>query len=139
MKKHVAGALLMAVYWFFAGFALGMFMEGVDPHGEWVDIWPAVFAYPGFAGGLLFYSLLSMGERGRGYREIAVSRGALWGGLAGLLLPVLFIGALGMGLGDMSDPTGGFFLPLAIASSTVGGAVAGAATIAVARRMVAAF
>ena len=135
--RGVAGAFVIALYWGFAGFFVGMAMEVVDPNGELVDIWPAVFAFPGFAGGLIFAGLLAIAERGRSYADISLSRGTIWGAVTALLPLTLFVATWQ----DVSGPNQIEALSIAIsmAALTLAFPLAGALTVTLARKMAAAF
>jgi hypothetical protein len=64
----------MGLTWGFAGALLGFLMEFVDPNGEIADIWPAVFAYPAFLGGVLFSMVLGVAARHRRFDELSILR-----------------------------------------------------------------
>lgn len=135
--RRIGAALIIPVYWFLGGFALGLVMEGVDPHGELVDIWPAVFALPGFAGGLLFVGLLAIAERRRRYAEIPARRGVIWGAVAALLPLALCLQVMG----GLTGPNRLEALSIAISMGalTLLFPLAGGLTVALARKMAAAF
>ena len=100
MKKWLSGfrgAFLMILTWFVGwGVGFGGLMEAfVDPHGELVDIWPALMAFAGFIGGAVFCVLLLISGGGRRFDEVSLARIATWGVVTGLILGVL---AIAMGL-----------------------------------------
>jgi hypothetical protein len=133
-KRSVGGAFGMGVCWLLAGFVLAVPMEAfIDPDGKIADIWPAVLGYPGFFGGVLFFTLLRIFERGRSMAEISLSRAAVWGALAGVLLPALFALALFLGLGTPKGPTPWPLIRLVVTLTTLSFAVAGAVSVALAR------
>lgn len=76
-------ALIWAVGW---GAGAGGFIEAfVDPHGEIEDVWPMVLAILGSIGGVAFWTLRRIAERGRGLEGTTAPRALLWGTLAGLV------------------------------------------------------
>ncbi|MDQ3674467.1 MAG: hypothetical protein M3365_08850 [Gemmatimonadota bacterium] len=94
--------LIWTVGW---GLGFGGLMELYDPDGKIGDVWPTVFAIPGFIGGILFCALLRVAEGGRRFDEVSLARFATWGLVTGLVLGLLTIpakvgdaspGALGM-------------------------------------------
>ena len=75
-------ALIWALGW---GVGVGGFIEAfVDPHGEIEDVWPMVLAILGAIGGVAFWALRRIAERGRSLEESTIPRTLLWGTLAGL-------------------------------------------------------
>ena len=91
------GAILMTLTWFVGwGVGFGGLMEAfVDPHGELVDIWPALMAFAGFVGGAAFCALLRISSAGRRFDEVSLARIAALGVVTGLILGFL---AIAMGL-----------------------------------------
>ena len=81
-----SGAIGMALIWAVGwGAGAGGFIEAfVDPHGEIEDVWPMVLAILGSIGGVAFWGLRRIAERGRSLEESTVPRTLLWGTLAGL-------------------------------------------------------
>ena len=76
-------ALIWAVGW---GAGAGGFIEAfVDPHGEIEDVWPVVLAILGAIGGVAFWTLRWIVERGRGLEESTAPRALLLGMLAGIV------------------------------------------------------
>lgn len=74
-------ALIWALGW---GAGAGGFIEAfVDPHGEIEDVWPMVLAILGAIGGVAFWVLRRIAERGRGLEGSQAPRALLWGTLAG--------------------------------------------------------
>ena len=99
MKKWLSGlrgALVMTLTWVGGwGVGFGGLMEAfVDPHGELVDIWPALMAFAGFIGGTVFCALLLM-SGSRRFEQVSHGRIATCGVMTGLILGVL---AIAMGL-----------------------------------------
>lgn len=109
---------------------LGFLMEFVDPQGLIADVWPMIFAYPAFFGGIVFSIVLGVVARRRRFHELSLPQFALWGALGGVLLGGLVLG-LFMVAGDVQDPlrAGAILITLATAGSTV----AATATLALAR------
>jgi hypothetical protein len=122
----------MGLTWGLAGALLGMLMEFVDPHGEIADIWPAVFAYPGFFGGVVFSVVLGISARHRRFDELSIPRFAAWGALGGLLVSLLPAAMVGLGLATANVPLWKITAVLA-APLTIGSAIAASASLAVAR------
>ena len=96
MKKWLSGlrgALVMTLTWVGGwGVGYGGLMEAfVDPHGELVDIWPALMAFAGFIGGAVFCALLRISSGGRRLDEVSLARIATSGVVTGLILGVLAI------------------------------------------------
>ena len=132
--RNVGGAVRMGLYWAVAGFVLAVPMEAfIDPDGKIADIWPAVLGYPGFLGGVLFFTLVRIFERRRSLAELSVSRAAAWGALTGVMLPALFALALFLGLGTPKGPTPWPLIRLVVTTTTLAFAVAGAVSAALAR------
>lgn len=61
----------------------------VDPVGAMEEIWPAVGAYPGFIGGLLFSAVLWVGEARRGTSGWSMPQVAAWGAAIGVAVALL--------------------------------------------------
>ena len=102
MLKNIGSAIGVGLYWFLIGSFIGFIVfEGfVDPDGKIADIWPAVLGYPGFFGGVTFYTLTRIVERRR-LHEVSYFRAAIWGALSGPLLVALFL--VGMTTGIVAD------------------------------------
>ena len=118
MLKNIGVAIGLAMGWFLiAVFIALLVFEGlVDPDGKIADIWPAVLGYPAFFGGLTFFALTRIFERGRRLHEVSLSRATTWGALSGPVLMALF--ALGMTTGVLGDFKGGRIAWLGIAQVT---------------------
>lgn len=89
MKKwlrRIRGALGMGLTWGIGWGCVGMLGEVFDPHGRIIDIWPAVFAYPGFLGGVVFSMVLWVAEGRRRFDQLSVPRFGALGACAGVLL-----------------------------------------------------
>ena len=103
MLKNIGSAIGVGFAWFlFAAFIALIVFEGlVDPDGKIADIWPAVLGYPAFFGGVTFFTLTRILERGRRLHDVSLSRAAVWGALSGPLLMALFLTGIATGvLGD---------------------------------------
>ena len=103
MLKNIRNAIGVGFAWFLVGAFIGLIVfEGlVDPDGKIADIWPAVLGYPGFFGGVAFYMLTRILERGRKLHEVPLSRAAIWGALSAPLLTGTFLlGVTSTILGD---------------------------------------
>jgi hypothetical protein len=87
----------------------------VDPDGSMDEMWPAIGAYPGFLGGVVFAAVLAIVGRRRRFEELSLSRFAGWGAVAGLL-----VGALPFVVGEPTTE-----LPLWL----LGGVVIGSITL----------
>ena len=118
MLKNIRNAFGLALGWFLvAAFIALIVFEGlVDPDGRIADIWPAVLGYPAFFGGLIFFALTRIFERGRTLHDVSVSRGAILGTLSGPVLMALF--ALGMTTGVLGDFKGDRIPWLGMAQAT---------------------
>ena len=136
MKKWLRrfrGAIGMGLTWGLAGFLLGLLMEFVDPNGEIADIWPAIFAYPGFLGGVLFSAVLGVAGRHRRFDELSIPRFAAWGALGGLMVSLIPAAMVTLGLAEAAIPVWKISAALAVPCS-VGGALAASGSLALARR-----
>ena len=130
--RRVRGAIGMGLTWGVAGALLGMLMEFVDPHGEIADIWPAVFAYPGFLGGVAFAAVLGIAARHRRFNELSIPRFAAWGALGGLLVSLIPAAMVSLGLATPAIPVWKITVVLAV-PLTLGTAIAASGSLAVAR------
>jgi hypothetical protein len=120
----------MGITWALGGAFLGMLMEFVDPQGLIADVWPMIFAYPAFLGGVVFSIVIGVVARGRKFEDLSLHQFAGWGALGGLLLGGSVV-ALALARGNVEDPW-----PIAaviIAVPALGCAAAAAGTLALAR------
>jgi hypothetical protein len=101
----------------------------VDRDGSMDEMWPAIGAYPGFLGGVLFSIVLSIAERHRGLAELSLPRSGAWGAVAGMV-----IGTMPFLLGTPNSESPGWLPAVAIGSMTLMGAVSAAGSLALARR-----
>jgi hypothetical protein len=123
----------MGLTWGFAGALLGFLMEFVDPNGEIADIWPAVFAYPAFLGGVLFSMVLGVAARHRSFDELSILRVAAWGALGGLLVSLIPLTMVGVGLASANVSIWKITAILA-GPLTIGSSIAAAGSLALARK-----
>jgi hypothetical protein len=86
IRGAVGMGLTWAVVWAVIAVLIGLI---VDPDGSMDEMWPAIGAYPGFLGGVLFSAVLAVAARRRRLEELSISRVAAWGAAAGLLVGVL--------------------------------------------------
>ena len=110
MLKNIGVAIGLAMGWFLVAvfIALLVFEGLVDPDGKIADIWPAVLGYPAFFGGLTFFALTRILERGRKLHEMSNSKAAIWGALSAPLLMALVV--LGLVTGVLGDFKGDLWL-----------------------------
>jgi hypothetical protein len=130
--KRIRGAIGMGLTWGAGGFLLGTLMEFVDPHGEIADIWPAVFAYPGFFGGVVFSVVLGIAARQRRFEELSIPRFAAWGALGGLLVSLMPAAMVAVGLATPNISIWKITAMLAV-PLTLGSAGAASGSLALAR------
>ena len=136
--RRIRGALGLGLTWAIVGFIAGMGIEVVhnvwpNPIGSAVDIWPMTLAVPGLFGGVAFSAVLGIAGRRRRFDELSLPKVAAWGGIGGLLVSLIPAGMVALGLASPNVPL--WELTLGIAGPFVlGGAVAAAGTLALARR-----
>ena len=119
--------LVWALIWAPVAVVIGLV---IDPDGSMDEMWPAIGAYPGFLGGVMFSAVLAVAARRRGLHELSLARVAGWGALAGLL-----VGAIPFLIGDpTSDRPVWMLALLVIGSITLLSAASAAASLAIARR-----
>ena len=127
IRAAVAMGLLWAVVWAVVAVAIGLI---IDPDGSMDEMWPAIGAYPGFLGGVVFSAVLAIAARRRGLHELSMSRVAAWGAAAGLL-----VGAIPFLIGDASGEIPLWMLALVVVGSIAALSAASAAgSLAIARR-----
>lgn len=86
IRGAVGMGLTWALVWAPVAVLIGFF---VDPDGSMDEMWVAIGAYPGFLGGVVFSIVLAIAARRRRLEELSLSRVALWGAAAGLMVGVL--------------------------------------------------
>lgn len=85
IRGAVGMGLTWAVVWAVVAVGVGLL---VDPDGSMDEMWPAIGAYPGFLGGVVFSVVLAIVARRRRLEELSISRVAAWGAVAGLLVGI---------------------------------------------------
>jgi len=129
--RSIGGAVGMGVSWAFGGAVAASLIEAfIDPHGTYVDVWVAALAYPGFLGGVIFFTLLRIAEGRRRLVEVSLPRAAVWGAVSGLLLPALLALAIAVGLADLK-PIPDLWLRVAVITGITMLAMAVAACVSV--------
>jgi hypothetical protein len=130
--KSIGGAVGMGFSWAFAGALAASLIEAfIDPHGTYVDVWAAALMYPGFLGGVIFFTLLRIAEGRRRLVEVSLPRAAIWGAASGLLLPALLALAIAVGFGDLKVPISELWLRAAVIIGIMMLAMAVAACVSV--------
>lgn len=93
MKKwlrRIRGAVGMGLTWAVVwAVVAGLIGFVVDPDGSMDEMWPAIGAYPGFLGGVVFSIVLAVAARRRGLDDLSLGRVAAWGAGAGFVVGVL--------------------------------------------------
>jgi hypothetical protein len=117
----------MGLLWAAGGAGVGGVIELLDnvlPGGlamaSAVDMWPQTLAIPFFLGGVLFSVVLGIAGRRRRFDELSLPQFTAWGAVAGLLLGLRAVTA--------GAPV------IALGITTLGSAIAAAASLALARR-----
>lgn len=129
--RRARGAIGLGLVWA-AAWAIVATLAGlaIDPDGSMDEMWPAIGAYPGFLGGVLFSLLLSLAARRRTLEELRVGRVAAWGALAGLV-----VGAVPFVLGDPLVAMPLWLLALVVIGSIATmGAASAAVSLVIARK-----
>jgi len=96
MRGAFGMGLIWAVGWTIVGMSIMIIADtfmGFD--ASVVDIWPPVFAYPAFVGGVTFSVVLGIAGRRRSFGEMSLRGFAGWGALSGLLISAFLIAAAG--------------------------------------------
>ena len=78
-------AATWAVAWFSAGVGTAVLLSGAALVLEQVLLMGLVFGGAGFAGGILFSTVLGLAERHRKFEELSLPRFAAWGAMGALL------------------------------------------------------
>ncbi|MBW3572917.1 MAG: hypothetical protein KY467_17610 [Gemmatimonadetes bacterium] len=88
--RRIRGAIGMGLTWALVWAPVAVLIGMVvDPDGSLDEMWPAIGAYPGFLGGVVFAAVLGIAARRRRLDQLTLARVAAWGALAGLLVGVL--------------------------------------------------
>ena len=129
--KRIRGAVGMgltwALVWAPVAVLIGLF---VDPDGSMDEMWPAIGAYPGFLGGVVFSIVLAIAARRRRLEDLSLPRVAAWGAGAGFL-----VGVLPFMIGEpTSDRPVWLLATVVIGTITLLSAVSAAGSLALARR-----
>lgn len=126
IRGAVGMGLMWALVWGPVAVLIGLM---VDPDGSMDEMWVAIGAYPGFLGGVVFSAVLAVAARHRGLDDLPLSRVALWGAAAGLI-----VGTLPFLIGEpTSDRPVWILAAIVITSITVLSAVSAAGSLALAR------
>jgi peptidoglycan/LPS O-acetylase OafA/YrhL len=127
IRGAVGMGLTWALVWAPVAVLIGLF---VDPDGSMDEMWPAIGAYPGFLGGVVFSTVLAIAARRRRLDELSIARVALWGAGAGLL-----VGSLPFMIGESTTERPLWLLAtVVIGTITVLSAASAAGSLALARR-----
>ena len=99
--RRIRGAVGMGLAWAVAWFGAGMvmmlgFLLITGSTGADVP-YPLGFGALGFVAGVTFSGVLGVVEGRRRFDEMSLSRFAVWGGVGGLLLAVIFVPVAGLG------------------------------------------
>ena len=96
MKKwlrRIRGAIKMGLTWAVAWFGAGIALLLVVGFGAADVPFPLAFGVFGFMAGAAFSTVLAITEGGRRFEQMSMPRFAVWGGVAGLVLAGVFVGA----------------------------------------------
>jgi hypothetical protein len=117
--QEVRGGLLITVLWIIGwGLGFGGIMEAfIDPEGRIGDIWPIMLAVPGLVGGIVFFALILVVNRGPSLDEMPIIRYAMCGIATGFALGLLSIPAE---IGDASPGALGITVIAVILSAVAG-------------------
>jgi hypothetical protein len=127
IRGAVGMGLTWALVWAPVAVLIGLF---VDPDGSMDEMWPAIGAYPGFLGGVVFSIVLAIAARRRRLEDLSLPRVAAWGAAAGLL-----VGALPFTIGEpTTDRPVWLLATVVIGTITLLSAVSAAGSLALARR-----
>lgn len=132
MKKWlrpIRGAIGMGLTWALAWFGAGLVLLLVVGFGAADVPFPLGFGLLGFLAGVMFSAVLGIVEGRRRFDQMSVPRFAVWGGMGGLLLSVIFVFAVAL-TGDNTLLNNLVFLGPLFAGA---GATSAAGSLAVAR------
>lgn len=134
MKKwlrRIRGAIGTGVTWALVWAPIAVLIGLlVDPDGSMDEMWVMIGALPGFLGGVVFSVVLAIAARRRRLGDLSISRVALWGAAAGLL-----VGSVPFMIGEpTSDRPEWLLATVVIGSITLLSAASAAGSLALARR-----
>lgn len=133
MKKwlrRVRGAVGLGITWALCWAPVAVLIGFiVDPDNSMDEMWPAIGAYPGFLGGVVFSIVLGVAARHRRLDELSVPRTAAWGALAGVI-----VGALPFLIGDATTDRVWLLATVVIGTITALSAASAAGSLALAQR-----
>jgi hypothetical protein len=129
--RRIRGAIGMGVTWALVWGPIAVLIGLlVDPDGSMDEMWVMIGALPGFLGGVVFSVVLAIAARRRRLGELSISRVALWGAIAGLL-----VSSIPFTLGDpIGDGLRWLLAAAVIGSITMLSAASAAGSLALARR-----
>jgi hypothetical protein len=118
---------MWAALWAVVAVLIGL---AIDPDGSMDEMWPAIGAYPGFLGGVVFSVVLGVAARRRRLDDLSLARVGAWGALAGLL-----VGTLPFLVGEPTTEVPLWLLALGVIGTiTLLSAASAAGSLAIARR-----
>jgi hypothetical protein len=127
IRGAVGMGLTWALVWAPVAVLIGLF---VDPDGSMDEMWPAIGAYPGFLGGVVFSIVLAIAARRRRLGDLSLARVTAWGAAAGLL-----VGTLPFTIGEPATDRPVWLLATVVISTiTLLSAASAAGSFALARR-----
>lgn len=133
MKKwlrRIRGAVGMGLTWALVWAPVAVLIGiAIDPDGSMDEMWPAIGAFPGFLGGVVFSVVLAIAARRRRLEELSIARVAAWGAAAGFV-----VGVLPFTIGEPTSALPVWLLAtVVIGSITVLSGLSAAGTLAIAR------
>lgn len=127
IRGGVGMGLTWALVWAPVAVLIGLL---VDPDGSMDEMWPAIGAYPGLLGGVVFSIVLAIAARRHRLEDLSLPRVAAWGAAAGL--PV---GVLPFTIGETTTERPLWLLATVVVGTiTLLSAVSAAGSLALARR-----
>lgn len=128
--RRVRGAIGLGITWalFWAPVAV-LIGFIVDPDNSLDEMWPAIGAYPGFLGGVVFSILLGIAARKHRLHELSIGRVAAWGAAAGLM-----VGTLPFLIGEPASDRVWLLATAVIGTITTLSAASAAGSLALAQR-----
>lgn len=98
-----ATTLIWAFVWALPGGvieAIDNVAPGAHSFTRQIDMWPQTLGIPGLLGGVLFWALLMITDRGRSVAALHPARSGAWGAVSGMLIGVLVVWVMDTGLSD---------------------------------------